>query len=75
MARKGFRGFSPPKAIAVAIGGVLVLVLALKAPVESASPSTAAEHIVDSRESKRPNNAQRILRTVHRHLAKRHSAR
>lgn len=74
MAYRGFPGRSLPKVMAVVIGGVLVLVLALKAPVESASPSTAAEHIVDARDGKGPNNARRILRTFHRHLTRGHSA-
>jgi hypothetical protein len=40
-----------PKVMLMALGGVLAIALAARAPLESASPSTAAERIVGAHNS------------------------
>lgn len=48
VSRNTSSSISVPKAVAMAIGLFLAIALAVEAPVESASPSTAAERIRDA---------------------------
>lgn len=63
--RDNSKGLSVPKVIAMAIGTCLAVALAVKAPVEAAAPSKAAERIVDSRVHKNADDDQG-RKSVHR---------